>query len=240
MAMALTLPLEVLHTICECLDSHLDVANFRLVCRAFGGISLKFLMPIVAIAPTAESITRLHPISLHPVLRHHVSGVRFLINVFYSDTNYDDWLNRVPRNRNLRDLGGLYYYSYRAWRIYKKLLSGQKNAFRALGPAQDAEDACRRLINLDHLEIAESFYEEDYLQQNQTYKSLLQWLPRYNACEGQPFYPFSAASSYTGPLGVKPRKTFLRAMTSSKVRDLRVKVLDVGFFDGYENRGESH
>ncbi|CAI6081448.1 unnamed protein product [Clonostachys chloroleuca] len=239
--MALTnLPLDVLHTICECLDSHLDVTSFRLVCRAFGDIGLKFLTPLVTVVPTAESIARLRAISLHPVLRHHVSGVTFLINVFYPDANYDHWLNRVPRNRNLRDLGGLYYHWYRAWRIYKNLLSGQRNAFRALGPAQGVEQACRSLTNLDHLEIAESFYEEDYLQQNQTYKSLLQWLPRYNVLEDQPFYPFSAASSYTGPPDVKPLKAFLRAMTGSKVRNLRVKVLDVGFFGGYETRGESH
>ncbi|CAH0056495.1 unnamed protein product [Clonostachys solani] len=225
-----TLPLEVLHTICECLDSHREVARFRLVCRAFGDIGLKFLIPLVTVAPTAESIARLRAISLHPVLRHYVYGVSFLINVFWPDGKYGDWWPRVPTVCDLQGTEGLYYY--------KKMLSGQKNAFRALGPGQDVENACRRFPNLDLLDITEA-ENGGYLHKNQTYKSLREWLPKYNPREGQPFYPFNAACSYTGLPGVKPLKTFLRVMTSSKVRKLEIQVVDVGFFDGYETRDVS-
>ncbi|VUC22277.1 unnamed protein product [Clonostachys rosea] len=228
MAIALTtLPTEVLYTICECFNSRLDVASFRLVCRAFGDIGLRFLVPMVTIAPTAESIARLRAISLHPVLRHHVAGITFLVNVFYPDAGYNSWVGRVPRPRNSRDPGGI---GVPDWAMYNKLLLEQQEAFNALGPGQSVEQAFRRLTNLDHLIIAESF-NEDYLRRNKTYKTFLHRFPGYDVCEGQPFYPFSAASSYTGLPGVKPLKAFLRAMGGSKVRKLLIDTLDVGFFD---------
>ena len=72
------LPLELLDNVCRSLLKPKPVREFRLVCRRFAEVGLRYLIPAVSVWPDSKSLERLECIANHPRLRHHVVQVRIL------------------------------------------------------------------------------------------------------------------------------------------------------------------
>ena len=73
-ALALTMPVEMLHQICENLHQP-DLKNFRLVCKQFRFTAEMFLFRHILLRRNPESLMRLRLIADHPEIRNHVKSL---------------------------------------------------------------------------------------------------------------------------------------------------------------------
>ena len=95
-ALALAMPVELLHQICENLTQP-DLRNCRLVCRHFRFTAEKFLFRHILLRRNAESFMRLRLIANHPEIRNHVRSLcydpRLFSSPFYED--FETWYSAV-------------------------------------------------------------------------------------------------------------------------------------------------
>ena len=95
-ALALAMPVELLHQICEYLPQP-DLKNFRLVCTYFRFIAEKFLFRHILLRRNPESFTRLRLIADHLDIRNHVKSLcydpRLFSSPFHKD--FETWYSAV-------------------------------------------------------------------------------------------------------------------------------------------------
>ena len=86
-----TLPNEILHMICACLDEQEDIPYFRLVSQRFTSIGLEHLIPKGNFYLRRASLARLETIATHPVLSSNLREVTILADIFPDFESSSEW-----------------------------------------------------------------------------------------------------------------------------------------------------
>ncbi|VUC20423.1 unnamed protein product [Clonostachys rosea] len=119
------------------------------------------------------------------------------------------------------------------WADYNSLLAAQDEAVKQFEPSQAVDAICRRFINLEHLEVRESFAPPSHLRSNQAYKNLSSEHSLTNSYELPYIDTQISLPKLSGP-SVYLLGSLLRATSESQLRSLLVDPLAVGVFGGRE------
>ena len=185
------LPVEILSEICTFFPAH-DVPAFRLCCRSFSEIGIRYLIPEVEVVCLLPSLQRLQAIAKHPVLRLYVRSVIYNTDVLPKYHKKKQWLafvkDRDPREMRLEKSNARNGPTLDdiAWNVYRQTYAQQQDfleqfsqgrnvrtsaGFRKENPKEAFKASIEELPAISSIEIGGSLYPHDSIPKD--YRSYL-------------------------------------------------------------------
>ena len=169
-ALALAMPVEMFHQICENLTQP-DLKSCHLVCRHFRFTAEKFLFRHILLRRNAESFMRLRLIANHPEIRNHVRSLCYDPRLFRSSRlceSFEKWNSAVLGHEP--DHATLHIIQEYADKAERKELQAHYQRYCALVysdvPMQNYEIETQDLISgfarLPHLRDVCFIFKEEY------------------------------------------------------------------------------
>ena len=89
------LPVEILDNVCATHLSGEDILNFRLVCRVFATVGIRYILPKVSVALLPQTFTHLTAIPEHPVISQYVKTIVYQVDLLPEIRFYREYKNYV-------------------------------------------------------------------------------------------------------------------------------------------------
>ncbi|MCJ1351838.1 MAG: hypothetical protein MMC33_001822 [Icmadophila ericetorum] len=161
--MAADLPPELLHMICDQLDTG-SVLNFRLVCQVWAAIGVEHIIPEISVQLHPKSLARLEAVSQHPVLSRYVYFLNYERNTLPEYT-YEAWEKNVFCLAHLKkwpELSSMDQASKtRAYTQFQRVFKEQQQVYRRSEDSWVLDAAIARFPQLISLSVIDRPTYED-------------------------------------------------------------------------------